>query len=68
MAQAAGAGIHGLLAGIYTDKKICWEDAEGAIGLLKRNPRSSCGETKMEILTLSEDQKWAAELGLTLIS
>ena len=68
VAQAAEADVRGLLAGIYTDQKICWEDAEGAVGLLKRNPRSFCGETKMEILTLSEDQKWAAEPGLTLMS
>lgn len=60
--QAAGADIRGLLAG------ICWEDAEGGMGLLKRNPRPFCGETKMEILTLSEDQKWTAEPGLTLMN
>lgn len=68
VARVAGADICGLLAGIYTDHKICWEDAEGDIGLLKRNSSSFCGETKMEILTLSEDQEWAAELGLTLMS
>lgn len=68
VAQAAGAVVCGLLAGIYTDCKICREDAEGDIVLLKSNSRSFCGETKMEILTLSEDQEWAAELGLTLMS
>lgn len=68
VSRAAGADVCGLQAGIYTDQKICWKDAEGAIGLLKRNPRSFCGETKMEMLTLSEDQKWAAEPGLTLMS
>lgn len=45
----------------FAHQKICCEDAEGVIGLCKRNRRSFCGETKIEILTLSEDQKWAEE-------
>lgn len=68
MGQALGADVHALLEGIYTDQMFCWEDVEGAIRLLKSSLRALCGETQMEMLTLSGDQKWAAELGLALMS
>lgn len=31
--------IRGLLAGIYTDQKICWEDAEGGHRVIEKESK-----------------------------